>query len=367
MLFREAGLFVHYDPPFHKGHRMQRYRTFLKFTTLTAVVCCLAIFLTSDWGKALAAGAPTPAATPASAPTGGEKAVMANVNGQPIYLSELTDILVRDFGMSIAQQLIAGELVRQEAEKNKITLTDDDLAAENDAVLIKALGGLPPPAQKEKMFEIIKTQLGVPKGIWEMVMRRQALLRKLALPQVMMTEEDIKNEFAAQFGRNVVVRDIQTASMEKAQECLNILESKKPEEIDATFVDLAAKYSFGVTGKQGGLLPPINAKSTSVAPAIREAALSLKKIGQLSGMIQVGTSIHVLCLYQVEEPRNVKFEDVKEKLAAIVRDRMAGDIQTQILQKLITDAQKEGRIEIVNPILRKQQIEKDKAASEPPK
>ena len=52
---------------------------------------------------------------------------MAYVNDQPIYLAELNRLLIHGYGMAVALQLFANELVRQHAERKNVTVSEADL------------------------------------------------------------------------------------------------------------------------------------------------------------------------------------------------------------------------------------------------
>lgn len=291
-----------------------------------------------------------PAGAAAAMPTGD---VMAYVNNQPIAMSRLSEMLVQDYGLAYSQQLVASELVNQEAAKRNIKLTDADLQAENDAVLKRALGELPAPAQRESILANLIRQFGVTQTMWDLVMRRQAILRRIAAEQVTISDDDLKNEFDVQYSRSVTVRDIQTGSAQDAERMLKTLQAiKDPKDVEAAFIDLAKKNSNGYTAVDGGLLPPITAKSEDVLPAFREAALAMTKPGQLAGLVQTGTAFHVIYCVKVEAPKNVKLADVRKGLEASIRDRKTGQLQQDLLQKMIQNARKAGNIRYVNPTLK---------------
>jgi parvulin-like peptidyl-prolyl isomerase len=292
-------------------------------------------------GAASAAGAPAP---PASRPA--DPNVMAYVNGQAIPMRELHDLLVRNYGFRMAQQLIGGELVRQEAERQKITATDAEVRAETDLAMKQIFGQLPAADQRERMLQQLLMRFDVSREHWELSMRRNALLTKLAEKRVKVTEDDLKDEFGRQYGRKAVIRHVQVESWTQAQDVRKALDE------GADFVALVRRFSKAVSAKDDGLLPPIDAKSEFVPPVIRQAALAMKKPGETSQVIQAGTAFHIMKLEKIIEPREVKFEDVKDKLMEAVRQRQIAFLKQTIPQELFEKAKKENKIVFVDPVLK---------------
>jgi parvulin-like peptidyl-prolyl isomerase len=295
-------------------------------------------------------------------PAGG--AVMGYVNGRPVYMKALTDALVRDYGIFIAQQLIADELVRQAVTAKGLTISEADVQAETDATMKRVFGQLPPPGSREQMLDDLIARMGLSKTMWEVVMHRQAMLRKIIAPTIEVSDNELKDEFAVAYDRRVVVRDFQTDTAMNADKALKQLEGiKDPKALEAKFIEVVATSSVGVTAENGGLLPPISAKSTNVAIAVREAAVALKAPGQLSGIVQSGTTYHILLATSIEDPKNVKLEDVKDRLAESIREKKIAAQQKVMLEKLMDDAKKGGKVEYVDSVLKAKQAELDKAAA----
>jgi parvulin-like peptidyl-prolyl isomerase len=153
----------------------------------------------------------------------------------------------------------------------------------------------------------------------------------------------------------VVVRHIQTFKLEDAQKVKELADKG----IDFTL--LVTRYSTHESRKNGGLLPPIGQDTVQVSPAIRNVALAMKRIGEISNPIQAGTRWYILKLEKVIEPKGVKYADVKDKIAASLRERRISMYQNEILQKLIAEA----KIQYVHPILKEQEAKAKAAAKKP--
>lgn len=322
----------------------------LRFILVPATV--LALSGVSPGGPAPAPGEKAPA--PATAPAGGP--VAAYANGVPVPIAKLNDLLIRARGLEILRHLVADELVRQEAGRNKVEVTEADVQGEHDRTLDRmfgsAAGAGKTPAQiaaaakqREALLDQLLTQRKVSRVRWQLTMRRSAVLRRLAERDVTVTDKEVRDEFDFQFAPKVVVRHIQTASLRDTEKILKLLAQKKD------FAELAGKHSTNASTRNAPL-PPIGRKpgNPPLPEAIRQAALALKKVGDVSEPIQTGTAFHLVKLDKILEPDDVKFEDVRDKLREAIRERNLLLAQQQILQRLIREA----NIEYVDPVLKEQ-------------
>ena len=282
--------------------------------------------------------------------------LMAYVNGQPVAMDALLDLLVQGYGLTASQQVIATELVRQEAAKENITVTDDETAQMTDRTLQEMFPSVSEADQRQRLLEQLLVRNHVSRRQWDLTMRRNVMLDKLVQPAIQITDEILREELANQYGRRVVVRHIETASLTDAQNLLRELRDNK-----ADFAALAQKHSLNATGKTGGLLPPVTENSAGIPPVIRDVALKMKTIGEISDPIQAGTAFHILKLEEIQEPQNVTFEEVKDKLARDYRQRQSRQLMQKLLQDLIVKA----KIEYVKPILRSQAAGNAKPVKEP--
>lgn len=289
--------------------------------------------------------APTPApmlpvAAPAGAPQVG--GVMATINGRPIYMEELTAPLVEAGGGPIAEILVANVLVAQEATRLNITVTDEDVRAEHDRSLRSVIRDDLPADQRQRVLDQLLQQRGLTRGLWQAIMRRNALLRKMAEPRVDITEAMLQAEFARVYGEKVRASHIQLPSLEEAQKVLALVKDGQD------FGTLARKYSTNsATAKDNGALIPFSRDNPSVPRALREAAFALQP-GQVGGIVQSGNDFHVLKLHEKLAPPQADYEAVKERLRKDLHAATIEGLQGQIVSEL----QKKAEIEFVNPILK---------------
>ncbi|MDY6913788.1 MAG: peptidylprolyl isomerase [Planctomycetota bacterium] len=274
-----------------------------------------------------------------------QKQVMATVNGESIYMDELNDLLVRSHGLPMARQLIANELVRQAAGGQNITVTDQEVQTAKDRALEQIFGAAATGEHRQKLLAQFLDRYSISRRQWTLTMQRNVLLAKLAEPRVSINEQELRDAFGDKYGRKVVVRHIQTASLADAQQVISKLAD------GADFAELVKSESTNqATAKNGGQMEPIGTKQPNIPPAMRQAALGLKTPGELSEPVQVGTTFHLLKLMRVIEPQDVKFEDVKQQLTTELRDRKLRAMQQRVFQELLGAA----KIEYVNPHIKEQ-------------
>jgi len=297
-------------------------------------------------GCGLSPGVEPPAAESASTvaasttrPAGG--AVMAVVNGQSVHMDVLYDLLLRGPGKRFAVELVRHELVRQAAEKAGVSASADEMRQEHERLLIAAFPGVDSPAEREQALRQLLAQKMVSRRQWDLSIRTSALLRKLAEPNVTVTEKELRDEFGRRYGRQVVVSHVQVSDLATAQTVARLAATDD-------FAELARKYSINPSGRDGGRLPPIGPKTTLVPPAIRQTALAMNRVGEISNPVEVGTTYHILKLEEIIEPKHVAFENVKDDLRAGLIERRVRLAQKVILERLI----RESNVRYVDPVLR---------------
>jgi foldase protein PrsA len=289
--------------------------------------------------------------TPQSAAASNEKArqdVMAQVNGEPIYMDILHDALVQDFGKPIAQHLVANKIVEQElVEQNLPTkVTDEQIRRQTQSTLQQLFNFDAEPTQQQldNLRDQLLQQRGLTRRIWDATMHRNVQLERLAKAQVEVSQSELLREYHLQFGAKWRVQHIQVANLDTAREVRQKLQAGED------FEELAFKYSTNPDARRGALLPDISPRDeeSPVERSIRQAALALNEPGELSHPVQAGTSFHILKLQEIIPPQATDFQTVRAQLEQAVRERKMAQLSQQLLQKLIS----ESKIEYIDPTLR---------------
>ncbi|NBB94451.1 MAG: hypothetical protein GVY16_01760 [Planctomycetes bacterium] len=287
---------------------------------------------------------PAPAADAADA----DGDVMATVNGEPIPMARLHEALVTDFGKPIAQQLIANEVVRQTLlEKGlPVEVSEKQLRQETYRAMNQLFNFQDEPSwpQVENLLNQFLKQKGLTRRIWDMSMRRNARLMRLAEVQVEVTQDELIRQYHIEYGAKWRVRHIQVPNLDTAQDLLEELKA------GTDFEKLAFEHSTNPDARQGAWLPELSARADTpgVPKALVQAAMAMETPGELSNPVQAGTNFHILKLEEIIPPKDKAFEDVRATLEPAVRDRKVVELQQQLLKGLIAAAE----IEYIDPTLR---------------
>ncbi len=297
--------------------------------------------------------AEAPATEPAPVPAE-QEAVMAYINGKPIYMAPLIDMVVASQGMEAAQHLIASELVRQASAGKGIIVTDEEIKEEHDKTINRMFANIEDTAQQENMLARMLRQRGMSKEQWDVTMHRNVLLTKLVLPDVEVSDEEVANLYEGKYGRKLVARHILSNTAADAQVAIDRVKNGESFEV------VMKEVSKSPRAAQGGLLPPVGAQSKNIPGPLKDAILALEAVGDMSDAVMLQNRFYVLYLDSIVKAQDVKLEDVKEELVGEITEGKLGTARQKKLGDMIKDAE----VEYVNPILKEKQDARDKARQE---
>jgi foldase protein PrsA len=245
--------------------------------------------------------------------------------------------------MDAAEQLIANAVVDQCASRENISVTTAEVESENNKTLSQIAPNMPEADQLRMLDELLKRR-NISRLQWDMVMRRNAVLRKIADRRLIITDAMLQTEFNRRYGAKALVRHIQCASMTDAMNIMDLLDRQQD------FAELAKKLSTNAqSAVEGGLLRPFSLDATEVPTNFRQAAFLLKE-GQTSEVVQVGKDFHIIRLEKMLPPENVTLDSVKETLRAELREQRLTQAQSEVLQELLRNAD----VQFLNTTLKEQ-------------
>lgn len=275
--------------------------------------------------------------------------VMANVNGKPIYIEKLNEALVSDYGLPIARQFVADEVVRQELLNRNLStkVTDQEINQES----LRSMRMLFPLEDNisDDQFENILDQFlrnyRYTRRQWNQTMTRNVLLSRLVENNIPVTDAELQEAFFRKYDGKYTARFIQVDSLEKAQDVLKTLKDKKVD-----FAVLAQKESINMAAKDGGLFELTTKTAPDwIPPAIVKVVRSMQ-VGQISEPVMAGATFHIIKLESKTPPSSVKLDDVKPDLLVLVREAKL----QQERQKYLAALMQKAKIEFVDPTLRTQ-------------
>jgi len=305
------------------------------------ILFALAAWLVAGCNAAGRAASPTPPQAPTAATATATPA--ATVNGEAIGYQRLNEVLLAAGGQEALSQLVLTVAVDQAARRDGLTITDADIADETTKTLEEFVPGVE-PAQHEALLKRILAQRQNPRVYWDMTMRRNAILRKMAAGRIRITDAMLTAEYNRRYGLKVVCRHIQCDSAVDAQKLLKRIAEGED------FAELARQFSTnGATAAKGGSLPPFSRDERSYPDPIRDAAFDLAD-GEVSEIVQVDKDFHILKREKVLPRQDVTFEDVKDELHRTLFDAGIRPTITRLSHELYNAAD----VRILDPVLKSQ-------------
>ncbi len=276
-------------------------------------------------------------------------AAIATVNNRPIPRRRLVELLLQSHGAAVLEQLIGLETAAMAAAESGVIITGVDVGREYDRALQKLAGPLssltPAPLvrqEAERLLETVLLERGVAREEFNLIMQRNAYLRKIVEAGTVIADRQLREEFNRLYGRRAQVRHIQLATLGELEHVKARLAAGED------FGKLAHRYSANVaSARVGGLLDPFSAEDDSAPPLFREVAFSLDP-DEVSSAVRVGEWYHLIKVERVFPAEEHDFESVRLELERSLRERIAEPAMYELFENLFEQA----NIEIHDPALR---------------
>lgn len=282
--------------------------------------------------------------------------VVARANGRSINMSRITPILVEGYGLNVLLAVIQLDLVRQDAEKLKLVVTEADVLAETDSTLAKMFQDADKKDYPALLDQFLQNQR-VSRPEFAIAMETNAYLRKIAESMIKdkITEETLQEQFKAIYGETVQARHIECSNLQEIAEVKRRLAGG--EKFDALAKELSRNAR---TAPLGGELPPFSRYAANIPQVVKDTAFSLKP-GEVSDAVQVQGTYQLITVVQRIPPKAIKYEDVKESLRQDTHEKMVIAGMKQMRQTL--SDRSDQLVEITDPTLKHQFDARQQAAS----
>ncbi|UCG38478.1 MAG: peptidylprolyl isomerase [bacterium] len=290
--------------------------------------------------------------------------VAAMVNGSPIMLSEVrtainnialqngmslaqTDALLNQIGPRILEQLIDGELLFTEAVRKGLEAPEDEVQT--------AFTSLSGQFETPEQFQAEMQTRGYTEETLKENMRKQITIRKLIdqeiVPSAEVPEETIREAYDSNpqnFVRpeevqasHILIKSSSSDPQEKKDEALDRAReiASRARQKDADFAELAKKYSEGPSAPQGGDLGYFS-QGRMVKP-FEDAAFSMQ-VDEVSEPVLTEFGYHIIKVTGKRPGGKVTFDEVREKLALDLKNRMVNELIT----RKISDLRQSAAIEV---------------------
>lgn len=231
------------------------------------------------------------------------------------------------------EQIVQNTLFRQEAKKNNIEISQEDLS---EALLKTELGYAEDSFNKQLEFE------GLSRKEWENIIENNLLINKLinnfVNSKVSVSDDEMLRHFEkneAKFHKREQVRalHIMVETEEEIRQIQKELQSKQKD-----FSGLAREYSLGPEGVRGGDLGYFEAGQM---PEEFDNVFKLK-IDGVSDIIRTPYGFHLFKVVDKVEDRKMSFDESKKQ----IEQALLQELQDKAFQKWLVQLKKKSAIDI---------------------
>lgn len=253
-----------------------------------------------------------------SACSNDSKNVIVKTDSGNVTQDELYEAMKDKYGEQTLQQMVFEKVLN-----DKYKVDEKEIDEEIDAL----------KEQYGEQFELflMQNQLTDEKELRD-TLHFNNLLTAAATANIKITEDEVKEYYDSQKpAREVRHILLSPEDEEKAKE------AKKKLDEGADFVEIAKEYSIDtVANEDGGSIGVITSDQADIDADFRDAAFELE-LNKISNPIQTSFGWHIIEVTKIEEKE--KFEDVKDKLAAELKEQsISNEVVQSTLQKIATEA-----------------------------
>jgi len=237
---------------------------------------------------------------------------VATVNGEPLARDAFYRRLLQAAGRKVLEQLVEEELVRQEATKRKITISDDEM----DKRL--AADEAPKIAQRRYSEERYATWLELYRG----ALGLQMLKERLVSDKVTVSDAEVERAYTENRDKYPITvpegRRVSFILFPKEKEDTARQVSSQLDRNPEKFGELARKHSISETRERGGEYPYYVRLSQNPG-ADERAIFALEKVDDISRVVSTTEGLFIIQLDDIQPEITHDYEDVKETLREVMR------------------------------------------------
>ncbi|MFS0880315.1 peptidylprolyl isomerase [Metabacillus niabensis] len=229
--------------------------------------------------------------------------VVAKVGKESITKDDLYTYFVEQNGEAALDSLITKNIIEQEAEKQKVKITDKEIDEELKKT-VDSVGG-------EEAFQSVLASNGISEDDLKENIKTNLQIEKLLESKIKITDEEMKTFFdenKAEFAKeeqvkamHILVADEKTAN-----------EVKKKLDEGGDFAELAKEYSTDPGSAQKGGELGFFGKGQMV-PEFEEKAFSMK-VDEISDPVKTSLGYHIIKVTDRQEAEEANFEKSKEEI-----------------------------------------------------
>lgn len=262
------------------------------------------------------------------------------IAGEAVPYSELRPLLAEAGGAQAIEEIALERLISTAAAREGVRVTEDDVRAERAflAETLARVAGVTPDQSERLIGELRRTRALGP-ARFEGLLRRQAMLRKMAAPRVEVSAAQLSQGLAIRFGPKVRARLIVAAAERDASACMSRLRevARSGGDVRGAFIREAVSVSSDESAARGGLVEPISASDPTFPVAFRQA-IAGGTPGSLHGVIALDRGFAIALVEEIIPAQGEPSAAERERLERDIRLRAERNEMQKIADGLLRDA-----------------------------
>lgn len=253
----------------------------------------------------------------------------AMIDGKSVTWGDLRPILGDLAGAEALREYILDRKLARALDEAKITISDDDVAAERKT-LLESLNDDPNTAIR--LLDELRSKQNLGKKRFDGLLRRNAGLRALVRKDgaVNITDDALRSMHDMLHGPKRQARIMLLSDLSRAQAAINLVNT------GVSFADAAVEMSTDSSAARGGLLEPISQSDPNYPEALRQTLFTLNT-GEMSGPVLLGDKYAVVFMVKRTAADGVTLQDARPALERIVRINQERVLMDQLARRLTLD------------------------------
>lgn len=229
--------------------------------------------------------------------------VAAIIDGQTVSHAQLRPLLVEAVGGEVLAELVLDRKIDAALKQAGLAVGAGDMQAEKRKLMRRLSDDRD---RATKMLAELRQRRGLGDRRFNMLLKRNAGLRKLVADEVQVTEAMVREQYLIAFGPRYSARMILCPNLVDANRALKRVRAGED------FIAVAIDMSTDRSKNQGGLLPDISQYDTTFPAAIRQTVAGLENPGAISEPVALDGGFAILKLEGVIPGNEANWDQVKD-------------------------------------------------------